>query len=134
MKKVIGIKLVCLQALLLFVVACSGPSGQEAKLVGRWQTTEMLAKAMVEYHADHSLTLSAATLFGSFNASGTWRLDGDEIIHEDIQSTTASNSMLSAGESGGRSKIVQLDDSKLVVRQFKNGDWSSETITYQRLR
>ncbi|MFQ5640813.1 MAG: hypothetical protein ACE5IR_22775 [bacterium] len=42
--------------------------------------------------------------------------------------------MLSAnGASTGRSKIIQLDDSKLVVREWKNGNWSNKTTVYERV-
>lgn len=88
MKKRLGVEFLFMSTL-VSLTACGGPTGQEAKLVGRWQTTEMLARATVEYHADHNLTLWAATLFGSVNATGTWRIEGDE-IHTEIQNTTTS--------------------------------------------
>lgn len=121
MKILIGVccSIIAIIATFCICIFCYSKPIEEAKLLGSWQADVPMTKSVFTFHINHTFSLTG----NGSNLVGKWSLDGNYLVI-DKQSWTSGNTAVNISGRTQRTKIAELTDSMLVLRNF-GGDATS---------
>jgi hypothetical protein len=101
----------CVIPILVLVTACSRLSPNEEKVVGTWEYTGIDATGRVVLRRDHTV-VDMFFIEGAWEpvASGTWRLEGNELVTEE-------NSLIGPSIPGDTPRPKEI--TRLKIRAFE---------------